>query len=83
MCATSFGLTSRLTWGKTMSNETEAEAEAVEIRELALALKDLFDIIDGKICIGDVEIKDSRRIRYARTVFEKVKASDQPDFYGI
>lgn len=75
----SLGLTSRLTLGKTMSNETEA----VEIRELALALKDLFDIIDGKICIGDVEIKDSRRIRYARTVFEKVKASDQPDFYGI
>ncbi|EKO4003666.1 hypothetical protein DXJ57_02520 [Vibrio fluvialis] len=75
----SLGLTSRLTLGKKMSNETEA----VEIRELALALKDLFDIIDGKICIGDVEIKDSRRIRYARTVFEKVKASDQPDFYGI
>lgn len=75
----SLGLTSRLTLGKKMSNETEA----VEIRELALALKDLFDIIDGKICIGDVEIKDSRRIRYARTVFEKVKASALPAFYGI
>ena len=63
-----------------MSNE---KAETIEIRELALALKDLFDIIDGRICIGDVEIKDSRRIRYARTVFEKVKTSDLPDFYGI
>lgn len=52
------------------------KVDEVEMKELAYALLDLFLVIDGVVVIGDVEIKDSRRIRYARTVFERLKKSN-------
>lgn len=53
-----------------------SKVDDIEDKELAQALLDLFLIIDGFYATGDVEIKNCRRIQYARTVFEKLKKSD-------
>ncbi|MBL4278982.1 hypothetical protein H8F10_13765 [Vibrio fluvialis] len=72
-------LTSRLTLGKKMSNESRP----FEVRDLALALRDLLEVIDGRTHIGEIPIKECRAALFAHKMLDKARESKDPNFVGV
>lgn len=64
-------------------NKTEHQVDEVEVRDLALALRDLLEVIDGKIHIGDVPINECRPTQFARKMLEQARQSKNPNFRGV